>query len=123
MITVTHLANAILAADNRIDHIDSEYVEGETDLVFHGTLNLASIISRLSEPAAPVVAPLTLDDLARVTDALCDEYRKRMTDHIAWYTARVDEVAAACDTSPELDHAAAGNLFLTKINMLVKEFQ
>lgn len=119
MITVTQLANAIFAADNRVDHIDGEYVDGETDLVFHGTLNLASIVSHLSDPAAaPVVAPFTLDDVTRHTDALCAEYRQRMVDHQAWYTERVGQLSTAIEASEDLNHMEAGYIFLTKIREL-----
>lgn len=71
-----------------------------------------------AEPAAPVVAPLTLDDVTRHTDALCAEYRQRMVDHQAWYTERVGQLSAAIEASEGLNHMEAGYIFLTKIREL-----
>jgi len=66
----------------------------------------------------PVVAPLTLDDVTRHTDALCAEYRQRMLDHQAWYTERVGQLSAAIEASEGLNHMEAGYIFLTKIREL-----
>lgn len=77
-----------------------------------------ALLALNGKSTTPVVAPLTLDDVTRHTDALCAEYRQRMNDHKAWYTERVGQLSAAIEASTDLNHMEAGYIFLTKIREL-----
>lgn len=69
----------------------------------------------------PIQAPVTLDDVARLSQELCDEVQRRAAAHNAYVSERVASLRAAVDASPGIDGETAGVVLMNKINDMLKD--
>lgn len=69
----------------------------------------------------PIQAPITLDDVARLSQELCDEVRRRNAENKAYMSERIASLRAAVDASPGIDGETVGVILMNKINDMLKD--
>jgi hypothetical protein len=71
--------------------------------------------------AEPIRQPLTLDDVSKRIDAICEAHLERCKKAHTIYSAELDSLADAVEASPDINQNAVGLIVLGRVKTLMAE--
>lgn len=65
--------------------------------------------------------PLTLDDVSKRINAICEAHLERCNAAQATYESEIEALSVAVEASPDIDQNAVGLIVLGRVNAMVTE--
>lgn len=91
---------------------------------FQGVIDVGTFVTnyaRLDNTDIPFPGPVTLDDVSKRIDAICEAHLERCKTAQAAYSAELDALAAAVEASPDINQNAVGMIVIGRVKTLMTE--